>query len=487
MRLNRYCVMQKDLAICRIGTCFSLRAMIIVVIQSSALIYFGSDGAIVPPPWSNIDKNPCAALPGGWQMLYWAPLKKCFKIFQVGYPCPDTMELSPPSNNNHTAECRCPPGTAQSVLNDECHTLFTKGPCSDGEYFSPVTDVRTLSTWKTGGAQKLGKCKLGRNCPNGSVFWPPDDKCYALYTRGPCPKGKLLTVGAGQIGECKCENRGALAAYFYNEEDSCYEHFTKGPCQKFGELFLPSRKCGCHPKLPHYYEKTNQCFEIGTPGPCSKGHIFTVSENTDDQNPHASCVCKTGYIPWSDGSCYRLYTRGPCAEGQFLINSTTCTPNICGKGRLYFPEQNTCYKIGSQGPCSLYEVVVFDFTSRPSVDGISYNGVCGCTALIKGLEQTCTSTQEEEKSDSCDSTPGMININGICYKLYTQGPCGSGQWLEPVKQLSSEELTSSNKVQCKCRPGYTTSETKSGTLRCFAPTVGLARWILQLIGYEEAT
>lgn len=53
------------------------------------------------------------------------------------------------------------------------------------------------------GAQKLGKCKLGRNCPNGSVFWPPDDKCYALYTRGPCPKGKLLTVGAGKIGECK--------------------------------------------------------------------------------------------------------------------------------------------------------------------------------------------------------------------------------------------------------------------------------------------
>ncbi len=52
-------------------------------------------GAIAPPPWSDPSKNPCANMPGGWQLIYWAPLKKCFKIFQMGYPCPDTMELSP--------------------------------------------------------------------------------------------------------------------------------------------------------------------------------------------------------------------------------------------------------------------------------------------------------------------------------------------------------------------------------------------------------
>lgn len=41
------------------------------------------DAAIVAPPWSNPSNNPCALQPGGWQLLYWAPLKKCFKIFTV--------------------------------------------------------------------------------------------------------------------------------------------------------------------------------------------------------------------------------------------------------------------------------------------------------------------------------------------------------------------------------------------------------------------
>lgn len=41
------------------------------------------DAAIVAPPWSNPSSNPCALQPGGWQLLYWAPLKKCFKIFTV--------------------------------------------------------------------------------------------------------------------------------------------------------------------------------------------------------------------------------------------------------------------------------------------------------------------------------------------------------------------------------------------------------------------
>ena len=90
--------------------------------------------AILPPPWSDPIKNPCATLPGGWQLLYWPPLKKCFKIFQVGYPCPDTMELSPAAastfkqtdKNVPIAECKCPPEMAQSVLNNKCYLLFVE-------------------------------------------------------------------------------------------------------------------------------------------------------------------------------------------------------------------------------------------------------------------------------------------------------------------------------------------------------------------------
>lgn len=103
-------------------------------------------GAIVPPPWSDPEKNPCATLPGGWQLLYWPPLDKCFKIFQVGHPCPETMELSPVGNSRKayktgvSAECRCPPGTALSAVTNQCHRLFERGPCNYGEYFSPLSE-----------------------------------------------------------------------------------------------------------------------------------------------------------------------------------------------------------------------------------------------------------------------------------------------------------------------------------------------------------
>lgn len=54
------------------------------------------NGAIVPPPWSDPNKNPCASMPGGWQLLYWAPLKQCFKIFTVRATSLSGMSISWP-------------------------------------------------------------------------------------------------------------------------------------------------------------------------------------------------------------------------------------------------------------------------------------------------------------------------------------------------------------------------------------------------------
>lgn len=96
------------------------------------------EGAVVPPPWADPGNNPCASQPGGWQLLYWPEDGKCYKIFQKGYPCPETMELTP--GVNMTAECRCPPGTAQSARDALCHKLYVTGPCRQGEYFAPVTE-----------------------------------------------------------------------------------------------------------------------------------------------------------------------------------------------------------------------------------------------------------------------------------------------------------------------------------------------------------
>lgn len=60
---------------------------------------------------------------------------------QIGYPCPESMELTPSKTRRSTAaECRCPPGTAQQHDSTYCHKLFEQGPCNIGQYFAPVKE-----------------------------------------------------------------------------------------------------------------------------------------------------------------------------------------------------------------------------------------------------------------------------------------------------------------------------------------------------------
>lgn len=207
--------------------------------------------------------------------------------------------------------------------------------------------------------------------------------------------------------------------------------------------------------------------------------------NIDKQHKHqqqATCQCKENYILWKDGYCYRKYTRGPCENGYFLLNTTDCVENPCGKNKLFFPQHNMCYRIGSQGPCPIHQVVVFDFTIRPSIDGISYNGVCGCMGIIANLDQKCS---EEEKANekrieaSCESTMhGTVKLNGNCYKLYSRGPCGPGQWIEPKKIINRNDKRG---AECQCRPGYKRPQSINGAddtlLRCYAPSVSIARYL----------
>lgn len=280
-----------------------------------------------------------------------------------------------------------------------------------------------------------------------------------------------------------------MAQYYYSGDDSCHEHFTKGPCQGAGELFLPDGRCGCHKKLPHYHAYTNECYEIGkislfvlkiestnyfsivgSIGPCPMGHVFIISDNNIESTVSASCQCKEGYVLWEDGYCYRQYTRGPCDESEFIVNSTTCIENPCRKGRLYFPEEKTCYRIGSQGPCTIQQVVVFDFTARPSIDGISFNGVCGCSGIISTLDQSCS--ENNPLDTACSSSPGMVELNGQCHKLYSRGPCGPGEWLE-MRKVPEKIRT----AKCACRPGYTLYKTESGVNSCHGPSVGIARYL----------
>lgn len=420
----------------------------------------------------------------------------------MGFPCPDTMELSPIGLgsirvNGSTAECRCPPGTAQSVITSKCHKLFTKGPCEAGQFFGPRTEsspgknamsvqlkfngcirlIRHLCCPTNRPKKRWGICRAPDNCTKGMVSWPQDSKCYTLFSKGPCAKGKLLVANEEGLAECRCSREGELALFYHPETETCHEHYSKGPCPGQGDLFLPNGKCGCISHLPHYHEESDQCYELNLSGPCPQGQVFTVTEtnNVKGKYAQAACQCKQDHVAWSDGYCYRIYTRGPCAPDEFIVSNNTCLPNPCPKGRLYFPEEKTCYRIGSQGPCQLHQVVVFDFTSRPSIDGISYNGVCGCAGILSNLDQTCSERGVPNES-ACESNPSMVELNGECFKLYTRGPCGPGEWLVPLRANPNRVRV---RGKCECKPDYTPYESENGIRGCHAPSVGIARYLME--------
>lgn len=121
-------------------SCATLQAMLLL--NCLACLAATAMSAVLPPPWADPSQNPCAAEPsGGWQLLYWPEDKKCYRIFQRGYPCPETMELVPRPDRKGSAECACPPGSARSARDSRCHQLFRLGePCDDGQYFAPGPD-----------------------------------------------------------------------------------------------------------------------------------------------------------------------------------------------------------------------------------------------------------------------------------------------------------------------------------------------------------
>ncbi|KAL3266190.1 hypothetical protein HHI36_010373 [Cryptolaemus montrouzieri] len=373
----------------------------------------------------------------------------------MGHPCPEDMELTPlattSGTQNLTAECRCPPKTAEYAPDGHCYQFFTAGPCQKGYYFSPDA-TQDITNFR----RKYGVCRQLQECPEGFVFWPLDNVCYKKFTRGPCPKGLLLTEHE-QLPSCRCGKDKELRAYRY-ENGKCYQHFTKGPCQEKGSLFLTNQICGCHTFLPHFHEETQQCYELDTVGPCEKGEVFRIKE----KDYVAKCHCKEENIRYlNSSSCYRPFTQGPCPDHYFLVNSTSCMKQPCHRGYLYFPEHKSCHRIGTRGPCPEGKVVTFDFRTRPSVDGVSYNGLCVCE------KENC----RESNGQTICCEKGWIKYQGKCHKLYSQGPCRRGSWIAPQRATLGKEGA------CECLPGYSKQWNENNELECMPPIVIIAEFL----------
>lgn len=87
------------------------------------------------------------------------------------------MELSPAAGGGGTiAECRCPPGTAQSPRDALCHKIYTRASCPKGQFFAPVPETSGRSRYyKIHLKLKLSSCSqkvflesehcIKSNCP----------------------------------------------------------------------------------------------------------------------------------------------------------------------------------------------------------------------------------------------------------------------------------------------------------------------------------
>ncbi|XP_050543701.1 uncharacterized protein LOC126906845 [Daktulosphaira vitifoliae] len=467
-----------------------------------------ASAAVLPPPWANPSQNPCALEPsGGWQLLYWPEDKKCYRIFQRGYPCPETMELVPRPDRKGSAECACPPGSARSARDSRCHQLFQLSDtvCEDGQYFAPGPEREDRERW--------GTCEDPTPCPEqDQLFWPKDKRCYRKFTKGPCTDGQLLIASTynDAIGECACENVPELKSYYWAPAGTCHEPYTTGPCQERGGIFLPGGQCGCDPSLPHFHNGTGKCYQLGGIGPCPAGHQFLLA----DGGSKAECACKEGYVKWfGDGACYRPYTRGPCAAGNmYSVNTTAtgmaigCVDVPCSAGKLYFPGGKGCHRVGTQGPCPSGQIVLFQDSVKTSIEGISYLGMCGCanspdssssyystsyvggekaltckaapTSSARRLDNSGNSRRAEAQQDPCGHRRGTIAWSDLtCKQLYMQGPCEPGEWVVPDRGKGTRKGRGWKMGKCECRPGYTAAATAEGRTVCQAPTVSLARFL----------
>ncbi|XP_018322390.1 uncharacterized protein LOC108735081 isoform X1 [Agrilus planipennis] len=383
----------------------------------------------------------------------------------MGYPCPETMELSPVTfGQNYTAECRCPPKTALHEDENRCYQIFTKGPCPKGYFFGP-NEERSNKTTKL----HLGACQKIKKCPStNEIYYPKTNRCYNTLTRGPCPKGLLITVSDEEIAKCECSNNGHTKQNYYTQTKSCFEHFTKGPCKERGAIFLPEKECGCNDLLPHFDKNTEMCYEIGTAGPCQPGEHFLVEPN----EYNARCQCKAGYVRYElDSKCYRPYTQGPCPAHHILLNSTTCIVQPCNRGHLYFPDEGKCFRIGMRGPCAPGKLVTFDFDTKPSLEGVSYRGKCHCNART-----SC----EKSEIQKCAGNKNNVYYEGRCYELYKKGPCPEGAWMAIKRQKRDQIWDEGSYLEgiCECIPGFKTISGKNNELiECVSPTEILAIYL----------
>ena len=311
--------------------------------------------------------------------------------------------------------------------NQQCYKIFTRGPCPATQELSYQSD------------SQVAACRCPENLP---MLWKETERCYSRYSRGPCQVNEYIDTVAGP-GEsslppvCRERQRCEPGWIFWPPDGKCHEMYTQGPCHK-GDLLIVNPEttepyCGCdHILLNQYYHPNlHLCYELMTRGPCENGLLYTYNHTLDT----TQCSCSSDLAPHYSpalGQCFELETKGPCGKGQVFSFDTKMGLSRCRckDDYVYWPGTDSCYREYTPGPCKESQFLV------PAGQG-GQVGVC--------VDNPCPSTDLFFPSE--ESVEG--EVRGVCHKVGARGPCPSGQ-LVIFEAYSGKSF----KGNCGCSPGY---------------------------------
>lgn len=120
----------------------------------------------------------------------------------------------------------------------KCWQIGMKGPCPDLMKF--YADPEN---------EGYGDCDcIGmRNCiGRPRTYWPNTDRCYFIYSRGPCPQGHWIVFNKDRKPECQKNTCGKQIKmnraldFLFQAEGKCHKTGTKAFCEEGQTVYISS-------------------------------------------------------------------------------------------------------------------------------------------------------------------------------------------------------------------------------------------------------
>ncbi|CAG0924858.1 unnamed protein product [Notodromas monacha] len=226
----------------------------------------------------------------------------CHPEWTRGAPCPENQWLTKADGSATDGKCSLKPCPGNQLL-----WTIPGNPtrvCASASFgIDKCPEVRPNHVSVTDKVRGTGQC----DCSAGLVFWPADDRCYQLYSRGPCPEGQILVYDPlAKFISCQTNPCDAELNVLWND-GVCYALSTTGPCTGENEGIVVSTTDLvpiCEPLVLKQLINVQSKCSAGTRrdfnGNCSQTTFFLPSMGVGG-------ACEKGFIRKPDGTCAKWF------------------------------------------------------------------------------------------------------------------------------------------------------------------------------------